>query len=997
MWVVDEAFLTAVAEGAEECVTPVEVTRDRPYVDIEAISDLGLSTTTAGEFVERFRRLRRPFNESRASDLLVSCGDLAADGLTDGVHDTWTRGLAGIGRDAGGLLLVPGNHDLVQDDERTSFYRRFPPKTLGEEPPVPPHEFPVASVLRVATADEPGSSPLAFIAVIGFDSNDARHHNEHIRDHGQIGVAQLGASRRLVEALVSGVAVNTPLYVIGVAHHTLLPGQDRVFSGPVDRDGLANCGVPLECRPGEVSAFCASNHVVAEGTAGWIVNSPEVLAHCRDVRMSLVLHADMRSREVVTLSSTPLVPGGRPSELSIVACPSFAGGAHAAGMVRLRLNLWKGEAEVAFSYGADSDGQDRAIQIIRPLVSASRISTAERRLYDTVGRMIERTARTASPAGAESLAGFKDHVERMWEDTGYVALCEKDGSLPGALQVTRRTSYFLLLLLRERPDGGHDLLLSNHTPLQATPLGSWGTLLLPAFRNVRTLLEHLRADVLRQVVDQAQDLEKAAHVRAFEAAVGRILDDAGSVEEEVWADQLCEVTAFTRTKISPVTGCVTEYTYHLVTLLPFVRRPDVTVDSGTPAEREAAAQRRRDYTTIIEWLNELPTIVRRNAEGRGSRIPIEVLHVDGGGLRWEPAASHDGRLPEPQAAGTGKLPPGAVWFPFPEPGDDPADAPWRRCPAIVTRNADVMSSIEKDLTKRRDTNGFFPDELVVGKLSPGGRNVEVVGEQYPFEASSGRHRPTAETPAGSTAEALSKVRYVDGYDLEGGYPYRDLEPRRTFLVRREITVRGVRRPVILVFDAGDHDREAVLHAAAESALGVLRPVQRYVMRAGLERAGDLYERVTGKMADAWGFAKVKRGNAVTPAAVTPPIVEQLHPADCEGETAEFILCDGNHRVVELVWNRRLVLPAVTLVGEPAQPYYAKPFSRFEWEYTAENVQDRSPDQASKYAVRKVDLSALDPVSAAKLQQRSPKEWHRRYYRDLTAGFGYLGGQGGRYV
>lgn len=976
MWIVDDEFLVRVGTGADPYITTLTVTHDQPYVDIEAVSDLDLSGSTPDGFAERFRKLHRPFNEGRPSHLLLSCGDLTRDGLTDESWATWTQARARIQPLVGRLLMVPGNHDVRRAAGGLSFYERFSSDLSRCETASSRHyDFPVATVLRVCAESE---SALAYVVVIGFDSNDARYRNAYIENHGQISTAQLDASQRLVRTLTTSVSHNTPLYVIGVTHHSILPGQDRLFSGQVD--GERPVSGDLECLRDTV---CAANHSIAENTAGGIANSSAVLAHCREVRMSILLHAHMHRQEVTTLSSTSLVPGTSPAELSVVACPSLAFDSDSAGMARLRLNVWKGEAEIAFSHDLGSDGPDGAIQIVRPLVSASRVAPSERRLYESVHRLVARAVQK-DPTGAENLAAFQEHVEKTWAETGYVALCRPDGSLPPELPVTRRTSYFLLLLLRERVGGGYDLLLSNHTPLEPSYLGDWNTLLMPAFRSVRILLEHLRADVLRQVVDLAQDLEKATQVRAFEAAVGRILDDTDNLNEDIWADQVREISTFTRTKISPTNGCVTEYEYHLVTLLPFVRRADTGTD-----------ERQRDYTAMIDWLNELPTISRRGVQGRGPRIPIEVLHVGGGGLRWEPPLDHD----TPSLASGERVSSGAVWFPLPDPDDEIHSSPWRSCPAIVTRNADVMGWVDGELRRRRQPDGSFPDELVVGKLPVGGQSIQVVGAQFPFAAPAGSHVATPERPSGSTIEAISKVTFIKDYDLRGQYPYRDLEIKRTYLVRSEITVARVTRAVILVFDADTHDRESIVHADADTALGVLRPVQRYVMRAGLERARELYDQVGSKLEDEWGFAYIRKGEAPTAVAITPPIVEQLHPYDWEDDprAGEFILCDGNHRVVELVWKRWLTIPAITVVGETVQPYYAKPFSRFEWSYTAENVQDRSPDQGSKYAVRTVDLSTLDSVSAAELRKRPEKEWYRRYYRDLSTGFGYLGGQGGRYV
>jgi hypothetical protein len=288
---------------------------------------------------------------------------------------------------------------------------------------------------------------------------------------------------------------------------------------------------------------------------------------------------------------------------------------------------------------------------------------------------------------------------------------------------------------------------------------------------------------------------------------------------------------------------------------------------------------------------------------------------------------------------------------------------------------------------------------VMGKLGSQPAVIELADPPYPFSAPFGEPRPADGPPSGSTVEALAQVEFLAGYDLDGQHPYEDLEVKPVLLVRRELQAWSGTRQVILLFDASTHDRHSAASAPPETAIGVLRPVQRYVLRAGLVRARELYDAVLSSLEDPWGFVRVRKGEAPKPVTVTPPILEQLPPGDWEygPDRPEFLVCDGNHRVVELVWNGRLAVPAVAVAGTPKEPYYARPFSQYEWDCTAGNVLDRSPDQASKYAVRAVDLAALDPVSAARLAAKPEAERYRRYYRDLTTGFGYMGGQGGRYV
>jgi hypothetical protein len=1012
MWVVNDEFLRGIADGDDHCITTVTVPRNQPFFDVELISNVGLAISDPGEFMARFKRLRRPFNEGNPSHLLVNCGDLTT-GEAEHPHDEhlWTSLFDRIRTLVPEILMVPGNKDLSQNDDGTHFYSRFGKSLLKNTPsPQWPVDLPLAAVTRVRAADEPDrSQALAYVVLLGFDSNEVAYRNPHIEDHGQISAAQLDATRRLVRVLATNLAINTPLYVIGVTHHQLSPTQDRVFTESVDRDQLTAREDHLECQlscgAGEVSTLCAANHLVARNTSGAVANASGFLEHCRKIRMSMLFHADMHKREVVTLSTTSLASGEGPAEISVVACPSFDRDSRVSGMTRVRINVWKGEAEVAFSYDADSDGfHEQPIQIVRPLISASRVTASERRLYEMVRQLLIRAAAaTDAPEGVPGLTEFQTYFDQNWAETGYVALCGPDGMLPD-LPPTRRAKYYLMLLLRERASGGYDILLSHHTPLRPSQFGDWNTLLLPAFNSVQRLLEHLRDDVLRLIVDQAQDLEKATQVRAFEEAIGRVLNDAGPSGEDIWADQLREVATMTKRKISPTTGCVTEYEYHLVTVLPFIRRPDFADRARDMAsiahEPGPSKHARHNYDAIMDWFNELPSVRRPTHRTRGSRVvPIEALQASGSGLRWDPAIDLADESAG-RATRASRVPPGAIWFPLPDDDDDPSGPPWRMCPSIVSRNSDVMQWIDRELAaRRRPSAGSFPAEIVMGRLATRPRTIEIVGAQFPFTVPTDQEQASSSHPARSMVEAIAGVQFMAGFGLDGQHPYKGLEPVRVLLVRRQIPVWNGARSVILVFDANSHNQDSVLQASPEDALGVLRPVQRYVLQAGLIRAREIHQQVSSEILDPWGFVRIRKDDAPQPVALTPPILEQLHPDDWEDERGEreFILCDGNHRVIELVWNSEHALPAVAVIGIPAEPYYARPFSRLEWSYTAENVRDEAPDQASKYAVRKVDISALNQAARVALAGRDPSLYYRRYFRDLSTGFGYMGGQGGRYV
>jgi hypothetical protein len=234
-------------------------------------------------------------------------------------------------------------------------------------------------------------------------------------------------------------------------------------------------------------------------------------------------------------------------------------------------------------------------------------------------------------------------------------------------------------------------------------------------------------------------------------------------------------------------------------------------------------------------------------------------------------------------------------------------------------------------------------------------------------------------------------------------------------VRRTIeTRRRSKRDVIMVFDASRQYQsgsglsyfEACPLRRENGWLGILRPTQRYVLQGGLDRAEGVNKFLAEQCSDdPWGFVRATYDGAGEPVALTPPVIEQVWREDWDSDDTamlEFLVCDGNHRIVQKVWRSREVTPAIGVVGEPRQPYYARPFSPYEWDITAENIVSVTPEPRFKYAPRTVDLDRLDLSDEARLelsekQAKQPGDLYRRYYRDLTAGFGPMGGQGGRWA
>ena len=440
MWLVDNSFLTAIADGSEPHIKTISVDLARPYFDVEIISAVHLAAAEPDpeigypaeellrlqeEFINRFRQLRRQLNTER-SHLLVNCGDLTVGRPAAATavgrnprstylnlyRDLWIPAFERLTSEiAPSLLTVPGHQDVARRvTNRTDatpnepsawhadhYYRHFLGHFLGNAAmPDQPALHPAASVFRVMAdpGDVSSAPPLAYVAIIGFDSNAAHYSNGFVQNHGQVSREQLDASVALVRTLTSTVAKNVPLYVIGVTHHTVVAAEGRTPNWSAStRKIIRGLDDDLECQvAGEekrLSAFCGANHLIADSTVGMTLNASEFLKHCQRLRAAVVVHAHMQRRDITDLSSTPLVAGQSGSDLPLVACPAFEYTPGSSGMARLRIDLWEGQLEVAFIHDAESGVQGRPVQIARPVISASRVDASERRLYTKVHQLLD--------------------------------------------------------------------------------------------------------------------------------------------------------------------------------------------------------------------------------------------------------------------------------------------------------------------------------------------------------------------------------------------------------------------------------------------------------------------------------------------------------------------------------------------------------------------------------------------------------------------------------
>jgi hypothetical protein len=260
--------------------------------------------------------------------------------------------------------------------------------------------------------------------------------------------------------------------------------------------------------------------------------------------------------------------------------------------------------------------------------------------------------------------------------------------------------------------------------------------------------------------------------------------------------------------------------------------------------------------------------------------------------------------------------------------------------------------------------------------------------------------PQGDGDATSTVAALRRVGFGAESDLVGELAYEGAELRRAFVVRRRDLDDEEGRDGLFVYEAPG-GRPFAPEPAAREPLGMLLPVQRYVLRNGIERAGRVEAAVRPRLREAgeeWGFARVREEPGSPWISITPPIVESLHPDDWDEpgcRESDFIVCDGNHRLVRRAWDEGKPTPVVAVTGRLPQPYYARPLDRFAWAETAANKLDATPDLSLKYRAREVDRSSLDEAARQKLAQVEDSHLYRRYFRDLASGFGDVGTQGGR--
>jgi len=785
------------------------------------------------------------------------------------------------------------------------------------------------------------------VVVAGLDSNHGAYRYRGLHRHGYVWRSQLEKLQKVIGEVARRFE-GRPVYLVAALHHHLLPVE------PMATLELTDAEAKSDTAEGGAGPPTAGGPAV-EAMVSVTLNSREVIEWFHDVRASLVLHGHMHLEGIQQVSYIPWAVQAERAALNVLACPSYSaydddrGGV--AGATMLSLDLQRGEVVTTVLRQSPRGDEHTGFGATFPLLSCSRVSSGERRVYRELTAWLDgdplpsrRNRADFPPVQSDHprLKAFRAELEKTWKETGYTLVCD----LPISPDWEgNRKKYRLLVLLRI--DGGETFVLLNpHRPLRASDFGRWDAPLLPAFHGVGDFLRRLEDDLLhlerRLIVQPATNLEKREEQLRRLAALRATLSE--KLLEDL-DDELRHLSSRVLVKFSPTDAKPFAYEYSLVSLDKFALA-----------------------STVQGSLHTLFDLFPRT----------DAAEINRGALRWEPGADHA------QAA----FAPGPVWFPL---------RGWRECNAIRARNADIMSWLEQVVDGLSDKvagqSSTAPAWLRLGGLTvDGGLGIEVL--HVDARPPRGTAVPAEPGPAGgelvpvaSLEQGLRDVRLNPGMDLRDERPYKDSEIELVEIRRVELDG----QPRLLAYRREDGE-----------ALGVVRPVQRYVLRKGLERVERL-EVALGRhepglsLARIDGFFRVTLKGAADPLCCLPPILEEVVDAPNESWSAtqglaELLVCDGNHRIVHFCWTRQESVWAA-LVRQPSTPYYALPFSQAEWEVTAGNELLDPPDLYAKYNPRRVPDDEFD---GAKTSGFVPKrDRYRRYFRDFSTAFGFIGGQGGR--
>lgn len=864
-------------------------------------------------------------------------------------HDELSRLHLAAGTDIAGavtghrVLVVPGNHDVVRvggDPQRRSEIKEM----LGHKGPHQGSSF-LKNVQEpllkngstggdaAALKDTPRllllGGEYGVIAIIGLDSNHMAYEAPGLEYPGYINDNQLANVGELVDALKK-VFKDRPLFLWAVWHHHLLP----VYSSQINQ----LIGKAKASDPSLNDMLRIFDAITIDGRA--------VVDKLCEERFSLATHGHMHAPCIQRVSYKP-----RSTQiLNVVACPSCKAkpdDEHPyVGATLVDIDFERGLAEVSIkgverlpnglcSYTTRDIYDTYAI----PLVSASRVTLGEMRLYRHLKVWLWENEQGRGGLGVFSgklprppaMSGL--NVENDWWRSVNNCLGET-GYVPicmGSPDDVIKEGLLTREQLATLPKKKYRLLLALRDSGMGDPF-----ILLNQFSPIR-LSDY-----------GSWDVPLLPAFRSIHGLVDRWLRDARRLLDEYRRKE---------------------------------RKGDSVADHVTRLENILD-----QLAKVQESDEELVTI-------SSPRLFLKFSPTDGVPVLYEYSLTHWPRLASNQSSDLlwfldeyvsrmdssevartlfRDYRPGLLWLPL---------SSWKDSKGIKARNGDVMQWVDETLEGLKGGMPELPRWLVLrsgGKLEVGGSKVDV---RSFGDGSLGRESlgGPEDGVASSLVHGLDRVTMAK--DGEGIYRGKEICAGKLKMVREGNRI-GIN-----------------VHRESGELLGHLRPVQRYVLDYGLERAKELRKNVSDKFGkdvidlgrcNELGYLRLSLAGG-RDISVLPLIVEQIASEDQEGGTPEFILCDGNHRLVQhLLIDGCDSLGCAIVLGEPVQPYYAWPYSRLDWGIVMQNQLASTPDMYSKYTPRY-------PWDWTQEQIRQAPESYRLLFRDLSTGFGDVGAQGGRLV
>lgn len=935
------------------------------------------------------------------------------------------------------VLLVPGNHDVLRcgsnagiGDENTTaatmldsyydvLFKKFD-ATGSAFTGINIMPKPVDNFARYPNLMLMGDRD-GLIAVFGLDSNHSTYGFLGTEDHGLVKLDQLNSLERSIEAL-QGKLENIPLYIIVVLHHHILPvetfsdfqqflklrpkpkppgkapkkaddvqpgtgtpqlvtftgfGPNAIIGAAYHQESAAEAGgSDKQKAPPKDTGRGQPEKVLRSVT----LDSPDIIRTLQRCRVNLVLHGHMHAADVQKVSYIPLAPQDtdvrsgtvererQPIELSIIACPSGPApylrsdqrASPYEGGIVLTFDMTRASVQVDI-ISRSNHGADIKRSVTLPLVSAGRVDASELRLYRRMKSWLAGKTTPPESDAAEDRAfnvlpeqnlqseTFGKAVDEQWRRNGYVQICGGSklpnlGNVAFPINLTEQNlqekKYDFLVLLRKSGRRRY-VLLNNHTPIRQSSFGNWNAPLFPAFSNVSSLLDCLMNDFLRLQNELGiQSGPRRSELNTAIADLKRAIGTLPSLKSEQKM-KLIPISEEEFVKFSPTDGEPVRYKCRMC-----------VIDWNALGDHGESLVRALDLLGTLEE-------------------PASTEETNSASFRWEP--------------GKTQVRSGFFWFPYEN---------WRQWPAVAARNSDVMEWFDAVLGRLGRQKDGDPAEWLF------------CGEKKRIDLS---HYPVRSVKSvGTLYEELKNVPYDDPAHT-GSNPYDGIEPQAV-VVRAECDPPGGSEwgypwgTRLLVFADSDAARDPDAPVAdLGDPIGVLRPVQRFVTEAGLHRAKGIREAVKA-CAPEFDTAALQPGSylevvfeATGLIQILPPILESIPETEREGtgpENREFLIADGNHRVVWFAWWSRRPVRCVMLDtgrnGSASKPYYAYPLGSRDWFGTANNIRDAKPHFLDRYIPRNTPLK--DPFTRSEDLEALE---YRKYFRNFSKVFEKIGLQGGK--